>query len=365
VLGGHPGPHDPGNLTAPFGSLGNTLVAPAARWDSYWYLLIAQHGYAVAPATTFYPLYPLLAAIVGAPFGFALIGGVIVSLAALLAALYFLHRLVTLELGPELATRTTLLLAFWPTAVFFSAVYTEGLFLALSIGSIYAARKGNWAWAGIAGGLTAATRPVGFVLIIPLVLLYLYGPRSDAATPVMRIRAWAPRYRPQLSLLWLLVVPAGIGAYMLYLAIRFGNPLFMVGQGSAWHMNFTLPPVAIWNAAHHAANGVSQAIHGHFPRNIYEFGYVCLALVACVGALRRLPFAYAAYAVAGALTVLCFPVAGWSLSGFSRYMAPLFPIFMWLAMWTSERRLYKPLLAVLGLLMMVYSARFATWHFVA
>src|SRR5580658_5556558 len=32
---------DPNNLTAPFGYFGNLLVAPFARWDSWWYLTIA------------------------------------------------------------------------------------------------------------------------------------------------------------------------------------------------------------------------------------------------------------------------------------------------------------------------------------
>ena len=36
---------DPANLTAPFGYFGNLLAAPFARWDSVWYLAIAQGGY--------------------------------------------------------------------------------------------------------------------------------------------------------------------------------------------------------------------------------------------------------------------------------------------------------------------------------
>ena len=36
---------DPASLTAPFGYFGNLLAAPFARWDSVWYLAIAQGGY--------------------------------------------------------------------------------------------------------------------------------------------------------------------------------------------------------------------------------------------------------------------------------------------------------------------------------
>ena len=38
---------DAQRLTSPFGYLGNLLVAPFARWDSVWYLTIAQGGYAI------------------------------------------------------------------------------------------------------------------------------------------------------------------------------------------------------------------------------------------------------------------------------------------------------------------------------
>src|SRR4029077_2699644 len=74
-----------------------------------------------------------------------------------------------------------LLTAFAPMAFFLSAVYSESLFLALSVGLFWSARKGRWAIAGALGALAGATRSVGVVLILPAVVLYLYGPREDRA----------------------------------------------------------------------------------------------------------------------------------------------------------------------------------------
>ncbi len=73
-----------------------------------------------------------------------------------------------------------MLVAFFPMAFFFSAVYSESLFLALSVGCIWQARTGRWAWAGVLGGLAAAERNSGVMLVVPVVLLFLYGPREDA-----------------------------------------------------------------------------------------------------------------------------------------------------------------------------------------
>ena len=49
-------------LTHPFGGLGDLLFSPLARWDSVWYLSIANLGYGAddSPRTAFFPLFPLL-----------------------------------------------------------------------------------------------------------------------------------------------------------------------------------------------------------------------------------------------------------------------------------------------------------------
>ena len=85
--------YDPAGLTAPFGALGNVLVAPAARWDTTWYLAITLDGYVEPSRTAFYPLYPLLVRVAGLPGAAVgddriayLLAGIAVSLAAFAAA---------------------------------------------------------------------------------------------------------------------------------------------------------------------------------------------------------------------------------------------------------------------------------------
>jgi hypothetical protein len=364
VIGSHPGVHDPEGLTAPFGGVRDTLLAPGARWDSVWYLRIAEHGYVEHRYANFFPLYPLLARGAGVPVASSLLGGLFVSLASLLVGLYLLHRLTALELGEAAARRTVLLAAFFPTALFFSAVYPEGLLLALSVGSFYAGRTGRWGWAGALGGLATMTRPQGIVLLVPLVLLYLYGPRGDRAAAPGRT-GLRPRYAVSSDLLWLLAVPAGLALHMAYLGAALDDPFALFKQREAWHQEFTFPLVTFWRATEAAVNGFAGVFHGHLPDNVYEFGAVCFACVCTVGALRRLPLAYGAYAGTWVVLLLSYPTYGVHPSSFSRYMAPLFPILMWLAAWSSERRLFKPILVAFALLMAVNSARFATWHWVA
>ncbi len=96
---------NPPGLTRGFGWLGNLLAAPAARWDASWYLVIAHYGYRpdlgafTSSRDAFFPLYPLglrAFATIGVPL---VLGGVLLSLAALALALYGIHRLTTLELA--------------------------------------------------------------------------------------------------------------------------------------------------------------------------------------------------------------------------------------------------------------------------
>src|SRR6202007_2020570 len=75
--------YDPAGLTRPFGYFGNLLVSPLARWDSFWYLTIAQSGYGHGGQrlrTTFFPLYPLMVRGVGEVIRSDLIAGVLISL---------------------------------------------------------------------------------------------------------------------------------------------------------------------------------------------------------------------------------------------------------------------------------------------
>src|SRR5215210_317854 len=158
-------------------AIADPVLAPLARWDSVWYLTIADSGYGDSSArVAFFPLYPLLIRAVGTVLGGShaalLIASFVVSLAAFLAALALLHRLTELELGRRLARPTLLLLAVFPAAVYFGAPYSESLFLLLAVGAFYSARSGHWAWAGTCAALASGTRSAGLLLLIPLAMLW-------------------------------------------------------------------------------------------------------------------------------------------------------------------------------------------------
>jgi hypothetical protein len=404
---------NPPGLTRGFGWLGDLLAAPAARWDAAWYLVIAHSGYAsgagspAASRAAFFPLYPLgLRAIseLGPP---PVLAGVILSVGALGAAVYGIHRLTTLELGRrgvppgapagEAARLAVLLTAFAPMAFFFSAVYSESLYLALSVGLFWSARQGRWALAGALGALAAGTRSTGIVLLVPALMIYLYGPREDRAVEVrepersgvgegrrlggVRVGRLRPRYRLRADALWLAAIPMAMALYMGYLGASGGDALSPFHAEQVWGREFAGPYVGAWDGIRAGVDGLLQLLGfgGHVYRplaggspdvaaahNVMLLVFLLAAVAALVGVLRILPLAYGTYVLIALALPLSYPVASEPLMSLPRFLVVLFPLGIWLAAWLARHpRAQRPALVVSAALMAGFAAQFATWHWVA
>ncbi len=167
----------------------------------------------------------------------------------------------------ETARLAVFLTAFAPMAFFFSAVYSESLYLALSVGLFWCARQGRWALVGVVGALAAATRSTGIVLIVPALMLYLYGPREDRAEEALaRARSgWRrlrPRYRLELDALWLLLPALGVVLYLGYLGLSGGDALAPFDAQQVWGRHFAGPYVGIWDGLRAAFEGLRQLLSG-------------------------------------------------------------------------------------------------------
>jgi hypothetical protein len=354
-------------------TLAEPLLAPLARWDSVWYLRIADSGYggtasSSAPRAAFFPLYPLLVRVLATPFGASpgalLLAAYAVSLAAFLGALVLLHRLTELELGRRLARPTLLLLAVFPAAVYFGAPYSESLFLLLAVGAFYAARSGSWAWAGACAGLASATRSAGLLLLIPLVMLW-----------------WGSQQRRPRDAAWLLLGPLGIAAYAAWLGLVEGDALRFLDVQDAWSRELKVPLAGAWDGFVAAVDGVRQLASGsrspvYFEVaagdpfriaaiNVMLFAALIFAVLACVGVWRRLPRAYGAWVGASLVLPLTFPVTPQPLMSLPRFVAVLFPIFMWLAIVCDERRNTDLVVAASAVGLGVFTVQYAGWYWIS
>jgi Gpi18-like mannosyltransferase len=156
--------------SSPFG----WLWAPWQREDAIWYTAIATRGYSSNDlSTAFFPLFPaLIRALTSLLPINGIAAGLLISSAAVAGAFALFYRLVYEEAGQETARRALIYLATFPTAFFLFAVYAESLFLLLVLGTWWSARNGHWGWACVCGGLAALTRAQGFLVVVPLAIIF-------------------------------------------------------------------------------------------------------------------------------------------------------------------------------------------------
>lgn len=337
-----------------------------AHWDGAWYTEIATEGYeARDPASTaFFPLYPMLVRLGTALGGGPALWGVVVSLVAALFSLYFLYGIAEKLYDRRVARTSTLALAFFPTAFFLNAVYTEALFVALTTGSVWALYvRRDLLIAGLLGALAAATRNLGLLLLIPLFVEWYRNRREFRSG----------------GLAGVLLVPAGIIAYAVFLAGRFGSPLvFARQQEEYWGRTFTSPVATVQRAWDTAVEGAgywldpavlflsSSAEPSLEASNTLNLVFLALLAVLLAAGFSLLPPGLYLYTFFISILPLLTPSPIFPLMSLPRFMLGTFPLFLVLGYLLARNRAALAVWLVVCVLGGVaLTALFTTWRWVA
>lgn len=290
------------------------------RWDSVHFINIAQYGYAFFLGDerfniVFLPLFPLLISIVS-KFGFhPVIAGLLISTVFSIIAVIFFYKLVKLDYPETVAERTVLYLAIFPTAYFLSTVYTESLFLALSISCFYYSRKSNWFLAGVLGFLAALTRNFGIIIFIALMAEYFYQIGFK----------WR---KIKLNVFFIFLILAGFGVYLLINMQIFGNPWqFIDFQKSHWYKYPSFP----WNGLKPAYDVLTFRSPELKITGIMEIIFVFLGFISSIFAFR-IRLSYGIYAF---FSMIFITSTSFWLS-IPRYFLSIFPIFIVFALWGKK-----------------------------
>jgi hypothetical protein len=332
-----------------------------AHWDGAWYSEIATEGYS-SMSTTFFPIFPMLLRLGTAVGGGPALWGVIISLIATLFALYFLYGIAEKLYSVKAARIAVLTLAFFPTALFLNAVYTEALYLALTTGSFWAAYvRRDLLLAGLLGAVAAATRNFGVLLVIPLGYEWMRNRQEFG---------WR-------GLLQLGIVPTGLLGYMVFLWVRFGDPLsFFTAQATFWAREPTSPATALEMAWARAGEGLPRFLDPATlfldPRGgeavLEAYNTVSFAFMVFLGVVVGVGFVVlradlSLYTFLVTLPPVLTPYQPAPLMGLPRYALGAFPLFLILGYLLSRSRpgLYLWLL-VSGGLSIAFTALFVTWR---
>jgi hypothetical protein len=326
----------------------------ASRWDTGFYISIAEEGYKNEgvrfPSTAFWPLLPLTMRAVGALTGDVAVAGVLIANLALLGAMMLLYRLVDGEWGEAVATRSVWYMLIYPASFFGSAIYTESLFLLFAIGSLYLARRGYWESAGLLGAAGAVTRLVG-VILAPVLLAEWWRQR----------RAGHPK-PPLAATLAACLVPLGTAAYLLYLHLQFGDALAFVHASAAWEREPRSPLDLLGELVAAPEGGWPLALlSGRFRLDDW-IDMLAVAFFLALGVRllfeRRWPD--------GLLVTLgvLMPLSSGLLMSQRRYMWVLFPAFVLLARWGARPWVDRLITAVSLTLLALFTALFANGYWV-
>jgi len=355
----------PGDLTG----IADPLVEPMRQWDGLWYRLIAIDGYDTHPATAaFWPLFPWLMKVGSTVSNVApeTIGYLIANV-SFFGALILLYRLISLDFDREIARRTLVALAFFPTALFFSAVYTESLFLLLIVASLYAARQEQWFAAGLYGMLAALTRSQGVLLLLPFAVLFVQQHHFE-------LRRWFP------NAIFAALPALGPVIFGWQLKQADYGWLEFVDVQEQWERHRTWPWTTLQDALNAADGGwvstffddptwstiTSNAFRNQFANsNTAELIFTVLFFVLALIGLRILPLYQSALVWPALLIPLFDPSDVHPLMSMPRFGIVLFPLFVVLAFLIRDRRSALPALAISLLLLVIFTAQFALGYWVS
>ncbi|MBI2971128.1 MAG: hypothetical protein HYY37_01770 [Candidatus Aenigmarchaeota archaeon] len=326
------------------------LINPWAQYDAAAYVDIAQRGYnsQFMDGTgnyAWYPFYPLLIRL------FSFLGyytaAFLIANAASVAAIALLYVLAKEELGGQKAYRTIFFLSMFPAAYFFTAMYTESVFLALSLGAFIAAQRNMFLHAGVLGFLLSLTRMQGVLIFFPLAYMYL----RTIDFNYRRIGKEA---------LFLFLIPFGLLLLLGYHHELTGDPFaqFKTQASEDFHRRISLPWESVLFETRAMANALGWGVQHAFV-HFLNISTLALLIFFAYVSYRHLKPEYTIYI----LTSILLPTMSSTLEAITRFALVIFPVFMAMAVYESKNaraaRYLKALYMVFAVLLVLFTIRHA------
>ncbi|MCU0249307.1 MAG: hypothetical protein MUE61_03805 [Vicinamibacterales bacterium] len=351
---------------APFRLYENELLNLPARYDAGWYLGIATDGYKWDPAVTshqniaFMPALPMLMR-----FGGRLIGGhplwagQLLVLGACLWAFVYVFRLARSALGDaDQAAWAVALLAAYPFAVFYGAVYTESIFLLCAAGAFYHVGRQQYLRTAAFALLCGFARPNGFLLAVPIALVALWpalvaawrDAGSGHGAPLSRaIRASLPAIAAASAAV------LGVLVFSAFIYSMTGRPFAWLEAHAAWGRTF-----GAWVSQGPFQELGRGGLYGYTrsqPIDAVNLVAVLFALAAIWPVTRRFGVPYGVFIAVNVIP----PLTTGGLLSIGRVTAGMFPLFFWLAAVIPARH-RAAWLTAFALLQGWGAALFYTWR---
>lgn len=198
-----------------------------ANWDGGHYVGIAVNGYSQYFQHAFFPIYPLLIKITAFVAQNSFLAAYLVTGLSVLGTIIFLYKLVLLDYSEEIAWKTVVYFLIFPSSIFLAVAYSEATFLFFAVTAFYFAKIHKWYLSAIMASLATGTKFVGIFVVIALIVEWC----NQSQFNFSKILSWQSVKKYPL---WLMTASSGLLLYMLYLLIKWGDPLFFLHVESYW-----------------------------------------------------------------------------------------------------------------------------------
>jgi len=308
------------NYIKPYFPVLNPLLFPWANFDGVHYLSIAGQGY--TNNGRFFPLYSLLikmgTLIFGSPPAFGTIyffTALFISNLSLFLSLIIFYKLLRLDYSEKISLYSLMFLLLFPTSFFLGSIYSESIFLLVCLLSLYFSRKEQWLLSGIFGLFASLTRIIGIVIF-----------------PILLIEFFKTKQKKLNHLISLFLAPLGLISYAIFNWIEWGDPLkFLKLQGELNNGRSTTAFIFPLQTIYRYIKMIFSVSPSQFEWWIVLLE-LCTFIFACslifIMWKKRIRFSYIIFTLLG----LFIPVFSGTMSGLPRYILPLFPLFITLAL---------------------------------
>jgi hypothetical protein len=307
------------NLAPPNHTLHYLLLGVWERFDTLWYIHIAQRGYQNPASVVFFPLYPSLIRVSSFLIP-PISGALLIATVSAFFVFFGLQELWSQDYPQALARQSAIICSLWPGSFALFAGYADSLVFALIVWSLVLARRQRWILAAILGLAGSLTKAVGVVVVVPLLIMAIRQRKAGA--------------------LAVLMIPFGPAIFWGYLN-RADGPTFEAAYAEYWR-TVMAPP---WITLGHALAQLSP----RSPDGMLILTLSLLLAVAVLAAASRARIEYLIYAAAAILIFLCKETKV-PLQSMIRYLLIVFPAYMGLARLLQRPWLQKRFAMVMAVL---------------
>lgn len=317
-------------------------------WDARHYVSIATSNYHWASNDEavlmgFLPFLPLIMYLFKLIFHTSVLAsGYFISAISTLLFSIVLYKLVLLDYSKKVAELTVLLLFIFPTSFFLHIPYTESIFILLAVSAFYFARKKYYWISFICVGMATATKISGLSLIPAILIEILFYQREFfKKTGIDK---------------WIFIISGlfiSVSGFLIFLYINYDvwGDLFYFNLVKKQFHSISFAPLG-------------QGLIGAFSVLSYKVGVekfmlgyaqiaaFVLGLIMSIYTLIKIRLSYGIFMI----IVLWLSYSSSFWSGMPRFILPLFPMFIVLALLFSRQVILKYLWILISICLLIFFA---------